>query len=571
MSLSQAPSDLWDEVRAAERYRDEHLKPVLDLVEKAAGYNYNQKLPESADLENHAFEFTSLVLPTIVQDNPRWRLSTDDPQFDQLTRRLQFNMNRWSEHVNLRDVLIPIGYDWAYGWGVGLLANVPMPGMDPTEPATPFTQRAYRIAPELFGWDPHAAKIDEARFFFQVTLEDKEDVLARADFEGWHTGVISGAAYTNLPSQTWEHPLSPWLSPGRADGPDRKQIAIYEIWVPEAVHPDVAGVPGFHGTIFTLVKGQESEYARLPRPMYGPSWGPYAVAGAYTIPGDPHPLSPLIAVKPQNDMLNTVAKANALSASKYKKHVYADAANQGLIESIQNDPHLFVKAIEGLTRDSVVQMEFGGVTEQGLTQEAQMRDRRDRNSGMNIMGMEGQDPRVSATHTDVSDRKSSTRSGFMKAQYMNFVRQLGKTLAWYMAGELTGQPLPQDVINITVEPMSLSRPSESVLQQRAMIKMGILQQLATMAMTMPHVDIRGIARDMGDALDDPNFENYISPEIATAMMAASMEESEEAGVPFQPGGGAAPPSGPPVQNPRSLPGYTRGAERTAEVRSRTGA
>jgi hypothetical protein len=305
--------------------------------------------------------------------------------------------------------------------------------------------------------------------------------------------------------------------------------------------------------------------------MYGPSWGPYAVAGAYTIPGDPHPLSPLIAVKPQNDMLNTVAKANALSASKYKKHVYADAANQGLIESIQNDPHLFVKAIEGLTRDSVVQMEFGGVTEQGLTQEAQMRDRRDRNSGMNIMGMEGQDPRVSATHTDVSDRKSSTRSGFMKAQYMNFVRQLGKTLAWYMAGELTGQPLPHDVINITVEPMSLSRPSESVLQQRAMIKMGILQQLATMAMTMPHVDIRGIARDMGDALDDPNFENYISPEIATAMMAASMEESEEAGVPFQPGGGAAPPSGPPVQNPRSLPGYTRGAERTAEVRSRTGA
>jgi hypothetical protein len=568
MALSLDPADLWMEVQAAEKYRDEHLKPVLELIEASAGKNFNQSLTSECDLENHAYEFNSLVLPGIIQDNPRWRLTTDDPKLDQITRQLQFNMNRWSEHVNLRNTLIPIGYDWSYGWGVGLLANIPKPGMDPSEPSTPFVQRAYRVAPELFGWDPQAALIQDARFMFQVTVEDKEDVLARADVEGWNPALIASATTSSLPSVTWDNPLSPWLAPGRTDGPDRKQISIYEVWIPEIQHPDVIGIPGFHGTIFTLVAGQESEYARPPRPMWGPSWGPYAVAGAYLVPGDPYPLSPLIAVKPQNDMLNTVAKANALSSAAYKKHVYADAANQGLIESIQNDPHMFVKAVEGMSRDSVVQMEFGGLTDQMLTQEAQLRDRRDRNSGMTTMGVEGTDPRSSATATDSADRKGLTRKGFLKAQYMDFVRQLGKTLAWHLTVEMTGQPLPADSINISVEPMSLSRPSETVLQQRAMIKMNVLTQLGQMALTMPWMDIRGIARDMGDALDDPNFETYISPEVATTFAAAAMEESEEAGVPYQPGGGG--PSGgggQPVQNPRSLAGYTRGAERTAAVRA----
>jgi hypothetical protein len=571
MALSIDPSDLWSEVKAAEKYRDEHLKPVLDLIEKSAGKNFNQSLTSEPDLENHAYEFNSLVLPSIIMDNPRWRLSTDDPKLDQLVRQLQFNMNRWSEHVNLRDTLIPIGYDWSYGWGVGMLASMPMPGMDPSEPSTPYTQRCYRIPPELFGWDPQVSDIGNARFMFQITVEDKEDVISRAPVEGWDVGVIGSAATSTLPSMTWENPLSPWLAPGRTAGPDRKQISVYEIWVPEIQHPMVQGVPGFHGTIFTLVLGQESAYARPPRPMYGPSWGPYAVAGAYLIPGDPYPLSPLIAVKPQNDMLNTVAGANARSAAAYKKHIYADAAQQGLIESIQNDPHLFVKAVEGMTNDSIVQVEFGGLTDQMLQQEAVMRDRRARNSGMDAMGATGQDPRSSATATDSQDRKGTTRLSFLKSQYMNFVRQIGKTLAWHMTVELTGQPLPADSIGIQVEPMSLSRPSESVLQQRAMIKMNTLMQLGQMAMTMPWMDVRSIARDMGDALDDPNFENYISPEVANTFAQAAMEESEEAGTPYQAGGGSAPSGGgKPVQNPRSLSGYTSGAERTAEVRAGTG-
>ena len=52
MALDISPDNLFEEVRAAEDFRDQHLKTPRELQQRFAGFEHSQDKAQSAYLEN---------------------------------------------------------------------------------------------------------------------------------------------------------------------------------------------------------------------------------------------------------------------------------------------------------------------------------------------------------------------------------------------------------------------------------------------------------------------------------------------------------------------------------------
>ena len=68
------PEQLRDEIRAATEYRDNFLKHVDTLIERYTGrYFRSDRALDRAITANHAYEFMSVMLPSLVYDAPQFK------------------------------------------------------------------------------------------------------------------------------------------------------------------------------------------------------------------------------------------------------------------------------------------------------------------------------------------------------------------------------------------------------------------------------------------------------------------------------------------------------------------
>ena len=562
-------SSMRREVESAEKFRDAHLSSLRAMVEKyhGPGYRDDRSDPDTDDPENFGHEYVSLVLPRIIHDTPKFRVKLGEPMLDlMLGKRLQIAVNRWARIVKLRRTLERVAVDMIFTYGVALTVSEPRPEARQVDGKEPYLPRVYRISPDRFFIDPAATSVEDARFMGHCYAMDKNDLLAMAETdESWDIDAILA-----IPSGT---DLDEVRDDNGRDLEDRKEFAVYEVWVPEAdiaeaeIADELAGPGMVNGTIFTIVKGRNGQskwdgFIRAPRPYFGPRNGPYTVFGAYTVPDDPYPLSPMIAIQSQSQDLNAHLISLRGSAAAYKRLIMVDARNSKLAQDLKDKPHDFVIVSENLDKEKVVNLEVGGITQQQVQYSQIAQDRLDRVSGIhdamrgNIQGS------ATATEVAVAESSATMRMAHLKRQFQEAVDDIARSVLWFMwhddrvafplgreGAEALLEANPKftggvrmpgwEDLEVAVDAYSMERVSEALVQKRAMELLQITTSVAQGMMAMPFIKWREILSVVGDALNMPHLPDMIDQNAMQQMAQASQAAAAGGGMP-------GPASGPPT-------------------------
>lgn len=532
---------LMREVEAAEDFRDQHLSEWRRLIERFHGPAYRAIDTHEDDPENFVHEYVALLLPRIVHDAPKIRVKSARPVTQSMTAGLlQVGINRWCKMTKVRNTLERIATDMLLGYGVGMVVNEPRKGYRDIDGAEPFLPRLYRISPDRFFMDPAATNIEDVRYMGHCWVIDRDDLLAQAEREdGWDSEIINRVADNSGVDEVREG------YSGKREIPDRQELVVYEVFVPEVNDEDIEeiddalGAQVFSGTIYTMIKGQSADgkksdagFARKPRPYYGPRTGPYTVFGVYTVPDDPYPLSPIMALVPQMDDVNHHLRSMRYSASAYKRLIAVDSRNAKLAQDIRDKDDLYVVLADGIDPTQVVPIEIGGITPQQVQYSAMAQDRLDRVSGIHDAMRGNITGQPTATEVSVAESASGMRMAHLKRQFQECVNEAMRNVAWFLFHDrkvvfplgddgvpIVGEPEPMfsasamvgvfDDLDLDIEAMSMERVSDMVLQKRSLEMLQLIGTLSQQVLAAPHVKWREVMSMVGDAMNIPNLADLI--------------------------------------------------------------
>lgn len=579
--LDVSPSNLLEEVNAAKKLRDGRIKKFRDQKEHYHGPAYSGVGDEYYP-ENHYFEYVSLVVPKVIFDNPRVRVTTrrQGTQAD-VAEALRHALNRWCKDLDLRKLLTATAVDMMFNWGVVLIRQAPDPGYRPGEtdeegePAEYRRPAVYRIDQKHFFIDPLAIDQDTARYFGHEIARDKDDILAEAERNpgDWNIEQVEDMGEDDRLDEFYRKPAQ--------QSPARNSVRYYEVWVPEHQLDDEHGPDqGFHGTIFTIADvsmstmGDSSDlkggykYLRKPKAYYGPKWGPYVMAGIYKVPGEQYPLSPLTAVEGQIEDLNVHVLAAQRAENAYKRFIMYDQRDTKTARAIKNNPTDYFIGVPDIDKQKVIQGEIGGSSDRQHLFISMKRDRLDRVSGLFDAQRGNVSGQGTATEVAVASEASSARMDFLKQQFTDFVQKILKTAAWYMyhddrvvfpLGEDTaeelgmeptmgpdGQAYPPepwfyggsfdessgatfDALELEIEPYSMERSSEGMLQRRTMEMFTLLTQTAPLIPQVPWVDWKELYDKIGEAMNMSDLGRLVN--VDAALEAAQADASMGQGQP----------------------------------------
>ena len=561
--LSTEAKDLYSEIESAERLRDAHIASMGDQVGKYHGPYYQERnLQEHYAAENHYYEYISLVVPRLVFDNPRVRVTTRRPGTqDVVAKAIRHGLNRWIRDTKFRKILTELATDMLFSYGVGLITEEENKGLRPKkdviDEATPMWPTCTRIPQERFIIDPVATSWEDARFMGHKWIRDKEDLIQQAKDnpdEGWDLEAVKGLSTTTDAGHLGRKKND--------DTPDREEVVCYEIWIPEIDTKDsLGGSAGFHGSIYTLAvisEGSNDEkkaaFIREPRPYYGPRWGPYVMFGVYGVPSSIYPLSPLIAIEGQIEELNRHAESASRSAEQYKRLIFVDDTDPKFVQRVKDGTHHFVIPVNGLEKQRVVQAEIGGMTPAQLQYLQVARDRLDRNSGISDAQRGNIEGRGTATEVTVAAEASTIRLAFMKQQFSDAVEKVLQTVAWFFyhddrvvlplgpeAERDLGVPEPWlvggehdpesgatfDDLELEIEPYSMERSTEGTQQQKMMQLVNVILETAPLVPQLPYVNWDELYHRLGDTFNQDDLGSLIDVNIAMQMAQAEGVEHDE--------------------------------------------
>lgn len=580
-------SNLGIEIAASEHDAEKRLRSMRRLTKRYSGSEITSDKDITTDLENHAYEFISLVGPQIMFENPRMVAKPRRLEIWDFAQSLQLEMNQWIRDSDVRKQFIMSMVDDAFL--ASPLYTVPRPaaGFDPSEPDVPFEPRIYRLSPEQFGYDSRVSYFEQARFAYHSTIRDKTDLLSDAvnKDEGWIASAIGALSPREFHTRAWNPMLA--NSGGHVlttPAVKRDEIRYYEVWVPEIELKEARELggrhAGFHGTIFTIVCGHDhaGTFIREPYPYFGPSWGPYSYEPWYIVPDDAFGMSPLAATQVQSYQHNQMAQVLSSAIRNYKRLLMVSSDDDDLAEKIQNKPHDFVIPVDQFqAKASAEAVEIGGVTEQMMAMDSILKDRLDRNSGISET-RRGNITKASATEIEEAGAAGDTRTAWMKIQFMAKCRKAIKTAAWYFAYDprvlrnsgFAGDQLPEGMslehMDIDIDVTSFGRTSQRQMQQNAMLELQIAEKLAVLGSTVVGIDVETAAETLAVDLNMPNLPKIFDAQALQAQaMLAAVSSATGGG-----GGGSAPPQGSRAGGPSKgndkRAGFSRGASAAAAAK-----
>ena len=88
-----------EELDVAEAFRDRHLSHWDTIIERMTGPDYRDEgSSEGGDPENFVHQYMALILPRLVYDNPRVRVSSRTPMEHMIFgKQIQAAINSWAE------------------------------------------------------------------------------------------------------------------------------------------------------------------------------------------------------------------------------------------------------------------------------------------------------------------------------------------------------------------------------------------------------------------------------------------------------------------------------------------
>ena len=533
--FNTSDANLIEELQAAVSWRKRHLSELDEQIRKYHGAAYMDDAgrgQSNSDPENYAFSFLSLVLPRLAHDVPRIQVeATGEAGDDNTAKMIEMAMNTWAARSQVRRTIERVAVDMLFTWGAAMVTPTPVTSMRRIEPAHGGKQpRIYRIAPDRFVIDPAATDISDARYVGHQYVCDIDDLQAKAK----DSEYLDSTAVDALLKNTEESEV--YSSQHGRNVPDRGQIVVTELWIPDAEIPAKFEKSNlYHGAIIRLASSGNDHYTVIssePEPFYGPPSGPYALVGAYTVPGDCYPLGTMTAAQSLLQELNTHLKSLHTSASSYRRLVLVDSRGTKLAQDIAATPDLHVVPVENIDRDRVVPIEIGGITQQQLQYTAMTQDRLDRLTGLNevMRGLVTGD--ATATEVQTAAQSSGLRIAWLQRCFADAIDSLMYVVGWYMYhgddieiglgldsvhqfGERTtfkGGTFEEefDAYAIRVSTYSLERSSEALQQKRALELLQLVMQVGQAIPAMPFVKWDRLLEMIGDQLNMPSLREIIS-------------------------------------------------------------
>ena len=534
-----------DEVKAARNWRDKHLMHWKAMKERFTGPAYrHENYIEGADIENIVGQYVSLVLPRVAYDYPRVHVIADDPSQDRRGRALELMLNQWSKRSALRPTLQELATDMCLLWGVGLVTPEPVKHLRRIDMGgAGLMPRVYRIAPENFFVDPSAESHREARYFGHEYPIDIEDLVAMAEDP---ENRLDLAVVKELKSSYDTYRDKFRTSP--KDLPEREQTTMMEVWCPELeIEGAEEGV--HHGGLLKFAMSAENDIVMVgePIPYYGPACGPYTMIGAYEVPSDVYPLSPMVMALPLIEEANDHAKTMSYSAGAYRRLIAVDSRGTKMAQDIASTPDLFVVPAENLDRDRVVPMEIGGVTEQQMAYQNIMAARLDRLTGMSEVIRGSVTGDATATEISTASASSGLRLSYIQRQFAEAVNSLIYKAAWYVINDSTELPMGREAVEegmparmpgtelgvdlaemtLDVQAYSMERTSEALQQRRAVELMQIIGNVGQQATQMPFIDWERMMSVVGDALNMPDMADILNVDELKRMTEQAQQAQQQ--------------------------------------------
>jgi len=560
--LKCTPDSFKDEIRAAVEFSQKFIKHNDMLVRRYAGRYYRaDKMPDRAVVDNHAYEYLSVILPSIIFDNPQCRMRSVNsdmrglmPRGDGLVmtvgdkvKGIELSLNRWSVDDEVSVVLRDVAVDFQFCFGVLLTTIVDQPGWQGVEllPSKPHLMRIdprhFMIDPCAMTWRPNHA--NGPRYMGHMWKADVDDLLDDPDFD--KTELTKLAADTD--TEEYDYGVSKSLGV-----PDRNELLIWDVWVPEKQLSDVSATMGCLYPLAVSMAGngqtgKKMRWIRQPRPAYCGPWGPYTIFGAYKVPGSPYPLSPLVATAEQAEETNAHTAAAAEDARAHKRFILGPSTYANAVNTVKNIKNGDVAVVEAENPREVFQeFEVGGVSEEQYKYIQDARDRLNRVSGLSD-SMRGQTRGdITATESAIADKGTHVRVAGMQSAYRACVTRVWYAAAWFMwyddgirydlgaegekvlMPEYRGGVYPGEEhfnffdLSLVIDPLSLEYTDEATIQRRMQTAHALLLQTIPIMPQAPYVRWRGPISALFNSLNIPNAEEWIDFDMLEQMTAAGM-------------------------------------------------
>lgn len=539
--LKCTPAALRDEINASVKHRDVVLSQASELVEQYRSGVTGEK-PKSRD--NHPFEYVSVAIPQLAFNNPRASVtSRQRGKSEAVAKAINCGLNRWVVDTNLRSPLQAVAVDFMFTFGAMVTTAAPAWQKNRSTPI--FWPVTKRLSPKRFVWDLTAATPEECQWMGHVCVAYKDDLLEEArknPSSGWDTAALSKASEDDGTDE---------LGRPQTEKVSRKEFVYYEVWVPGAKLDGYEPSDGFNGVIYTLpYRGFDGEandgakWVRKPRPFYGPAWGPYSFFGAYGVPDDMRPMSPLLAVFQNVKEVEAHGATISESAKRYKRFVLFESGQKALGKALKNGKHDTVIPVESFDPKYAQQYEVGGITPQMVEQYQLEKSRLDQLSGMSDAIRGTANKSTTATGDTIAAQAASSRMSFLKKQFIDATQTMLRTVAWYlyhddriifslgsedanelgmqapvfMGGNLEDQSgMSFDDLELEIDPYSMERVDEGLMQKRANEVFQLITAVAPAIPQAPYLDWKWLLEMMGNVHNMSGLSDVVNMEAVKNM------------------------------------------------------
>lgn len=575
--LDTSPNQLFQEIAAAEQLRDHIIASSEEMVSEYVGSHYrDDREPEQPTPRPFIFEWLSQLTPTIIFDNPRAEVSARASGAKRADlKRLQHGINRNLVDVQAWWILHLIWYDVAFSFGALRTTMEPIPGFKGDRYGRkPHRPTCHRIQPNHYIHDPRSGNNPQkARFRGHMWSRDKEDLLQDPRYDAEAVRAIAADAqmekYYGKDSGYDYVPRNEilcydvWVPEKQLDGystSDGYHGTIYTL-----------------ATAFKHRSNErvQAQWIREPRPFFGPDTGPYELFGIYPVPNQVFPLSPLAAIREQVQELNTHSDAARQNAANHKQFIGVDPANPDAGKRVKDVKNGQVATIPGLQNGSVQQMEIGGTTEQQFSQINYLTERLERASGLTDAALGVVTGDGTATEQAQAEAARGDRIEYMANMYQNSVAAVLQRFGWYIwhsqhvdfelgpeaIEDLAPRPSiapdeseaeqiairtrrPLDEVKaklewnpqlwlrrgtpggfpsanstfsqamIRIEPLSMQRTSEPLLQKRKMEWLNLITKVAPLVRQYPEVDWVTLLDQVGQTFNQKDAGELINEQLA---------------------------------------------------------
>lgn len=532
--FNPSAQELLREIREAERYRDDHLHGVKRLVREYTGrwYRGDEGVGDGGNLgygeedinpEPFTYSFISNILPSLIDENPAVQVDVRRVIGHKMVgEAMEMAYEGWLQDVPFQEEHEKIVVDFLFFMGVSLryLEDDTRWADGAVRPNTK------RIDFHQFFIDPTASSIEEAEYMGHCYYVDLDDLMSDPDLKPEVLASLQASDDDRTGSDAMR--FQPFDKPSFS-ALGRKRIKVYNVWLKRL-------------NLLRVMSDQpNAEELYEPREWYGDAeLGPYGIMKGYVVPGQVYPLSPLIAVHDQIRDMNAHARSASRSAAGRKTVIITDGAHPDLAEDIKHAQDREVIAVPGFSSTQVEQLELGGVTTQQYGYLEYLRQRLDRHSGLTETARGQAGSSDTATEAQIANEAYGNRIAFLKRRVREGVKDDLRAVGWFffhtpgiiipvsrrdaMTGMETeglffGGPVSgQDMgtwrdYNVKIEPYSMQRVSEALVQRRALDFANFIVTIAPQMPMMPWVRWMEVIRMVGEAMNHKNVDDFFIPQL----------------------------------------------------------